>query len=106
LAPDHSAIPEVVGRAGLLIKAPQVICGQSADSIVWLRVPDPVDAAEKMAELMTQPQLRAELSARALQQAKAQTWHITTWLLADSLGQCHALGRPVFEYEEPRMIAV
>ncbi|MGE3728174.1 MAG: glycosyltransferase [Candidatus Sericytochromatia bacterium] len=106
LAPDHSAIPEVVGRAGLLIKAPQMICGQSADSIVWLRVPDPVDAAERMAELMTNPALRAELEQRALQQARAQSWDNTTWLLADALGQCHTLGRPVFEYEEPRMMAV
>lgn len=106
IAPDHSAIPEVVGQAGLLIQAPQLICGQSADSIVWLKVPDVHDAAEKMATLMSQASLRAELSEKALRQAKQHSWVNTTWLLADALSQCQGLGSPIFEYEEPRIMAV
>jgi glycosyltransferase involved in cell wall biosynthesis len=106
IASDHSAISEVVGQAGLLIRSPQVICGQSAESIVWLRAPDTLDAADKMAEMMTQSALRIEFSRAGLRQAQAHSWSQTTWLLADALRQCQNLGQPVFEYEEPRMISV
>lgn len=106
IAPEHSSIPEVVQDAGLRFRAPGRICGQSADSIVWLNLPDPQDAARKMAQLITDPKLVTHLGQQGLRRAALYTWERSAEWLAAALGLCSTQGKPEFHYEEPRIIAV
>lgn len=106
IAPEHSSIPEVVKQAGLRFQASGRICGQSADSIVWLNLPDTQDAARKMAQLLRDPELAGRLGQQGLQQARVCTWERSAEWLAAALGLCLEQGKAEFHYEEPRIIAV
>ncbi|PIQ24557.1 hypothetical protein COW36_11105 [bacterium (Candidatus Blackallbacteria) CG17_big_fil_post_rev_8_21_14_2_50_48_46] len=103
---DFSSIPEVIGQAGLLINASAPICGQSSDCIVWLKLPDTEHAAERMAEMMSNASLRQEFKQKALARAKQMTWTQTAELLGGALSQLVGQGKPVFEYQEPRILSV
>ncbi len=60
VAADRSSIPEVVGNAGLLVNPD-----------------DPEAAADALARLLTDSELRADLSARGLARAAGFTWQRT-----------------------------
>jgi glycosyltransferase involved in cell wall biosynthesis len=68
----RSSLPEVVGDAGLLIE------------------PEPRAVAEALAQLLGSPELRRELSGRALAQAAVFSWRRTADMTMDAYGEALA----------------
>ena len=87
IATDNSAIPEVVGAAGLLINAPVRTAAYDCDCIAWARPPDVAHAAQLMHRLAGDPSLRSRLSRQGQRQAAARPWHrVAEELLAELRG--------------------
>jgi glycosyltransferase involved in cell wall biosynthesis len=75
---DNSAMPEIVGDAGLAADAD-----------------DPMDVARQMHRLMSSPERRAELSERALQRAAQLTWERTAELTLEAYEAAIAASTPL-----------
>jgi glycosyltransferase involved in cell wall biosynthesis len=68
----RSSLPEVVGDAGLLIE------------------PEPGAIAEALAQVLVSPELRRELSGRALAQAATFSWRRTACMTLDAYSEALA----------------
>lgn len=85
IATNNSAIPEVVGQAGLLIDAPLRTPAQDCGCTAWARPPDVDHAAELMHRMYNDEALRESCSRQGLKQAATRSWLVTAEKLLASM---------------------
>jgi glycosyltransferase involved in cell wall biosynthesis len=74
VASNNSAIPEVVGDAGLLVRAPLRAAALDGHCLVWARPPDARHAAELMERVVRDAALRRRLAAAGRAHAAEYPW--------------------------------
>lgn len=95
---NYSLIPQEMMACGLPVvelagRACEAVFG-SDGSVISLARDDSVDIAEKLIELLGDPELRSRRSAAGLEFARSHTWDVATRTVVDALTALHSEATP------------
>lgn len=103
---DNSVIREVTQENAFYIPCVTRVPGKTGGRMVWMKAPDPVEAAFLMHQVYQDKQMAFQMAEKALQDVRHYNWDATAHLLAGELALAVSQGTPHFDYPEPRIQAV